>query len=94
MPQLVRQYGLYLAHGELAQQRVIKHHTLGSAKTCEVGIGMGAAAAAVHHKKPFGGKAAAFHQMRHALFEGFVFQWLNWLNSGAMKVGKSPSAAG
>ena len=89
MPQLVRQYGLYFAHGELAQQRVIKHHTFRSAKTCEVGIGMGTAAAAVHHKKPFGGEAAAFHQMRHALLEGFVFQWLELVEQRGDEGGKN-----
>ena len=82
MAQLVRQHRLDLGRGQLAQQRVEKHHALGRAKAGEVGVGVGAAAAAVHHEQALGGKAAARHQLRDALFERFVLQRLKAVEQG------------
>ena len=82
--QLVRQHGIYLGGGQLGQQRVVEHHAFGRTKTGEVGVGVGAAFAAVHHKQAFGREAAALHQccdavLEYGVFQGaeFVEQWRN-----------------
>ena len=77
--QLMGQDGFDLAGGQLAQQGVVEHHALGGTKAREVGVGVGAAAAAVHHKQALGREAAALHECRHAGFERFIFQWLEFV---------------
>jgi hypothetical protein len=64
--QLVRQHGVDLAGRQLGQQRVEEHHALGRAEAGEVGIGVRAALAAVHHEQALGREAAALHQRRDA----------------------------
>ena len=74
--QLVGQHRVHLAGVQLLEQGVVKHHALGRAKAGEVGIGVGRAAAAVHHKQALGGKAAALHERRHTGAQGLVVQRL------------------
>ncbi len=80
--QFVRQHGLDLGWGELLQQGVEEHHALGGAKAGEVGIGVRAAAAAVHHEQALGGKAAAGHELRHAFGQRFILQRLKLVEQG------------
>ncbi|MCY1531414.1 hypothetical protein D9M68_666380 [compost metagenome] len=74
--EFVREHGLDFAGVELAQQRVVEHHALAGAEAGEVGIGVRAARAAVHHEQALGREAAALHERRDARLERRVVQRL------------------
>src|SRR6185369_4930494 len=74
--QFVREHRVDLARGQFGQERVVEHYALGGAKAGEIGVGVGAALAAVHHEQALGREAAAAHQLGDAGLERFVLKRL------------------
>ena len=83
----MRQDRVNFVWGQTGQQRVIKNHALAGTKTREVSIGMSAALAAIHDKKPFRSKSATLHQGGHAGLDGFIFERRELVEQGGDESG-------
>ena len=88
--QFMGQNRFHFIRAELLQQGVEKHHALAGAKAREKRIGVGRAAAAVHHKKALGRESGARHQAADALFQGLVFQRRELVEQRHDDVGRNP----
>ena len=82
MSQFMRQHRVHFARVQLLEQGVIEHHAFGCTKAGEVGVGVGAAFTAVHHKQAFGVEAAALHQRSDPLHQFGVLQRLKAVEPG------------